>query len=421
MTTTHAVQGPSITVPESGARARAGVGYSENPASFEAGAEAARAALSQAGVDQCDLVLLFATDKQDPHLLRDGVRSVVGAKPRLIGGAATGVITNDRRGHEGHQVGVAVVAAPSLRTTMYIERGLPNNELVVGRGLATQIKHDRVDSESAIVLLYDIVKERMSDGLSLNMATPLLAGFAEVLGHDLDVVGGGLVGSMQWNPGFQFFDDAVEQNSAMALVLECGVHMDTVTLHGCVPSSGYHRITKSDGNVVLELDGEPTLDVIARLSGDPDLSNWQDYPLFITLGVNHGDKYGPYREEDYAVRLCMAVDRERRGLVFFGDDLTAGTEVQIMRRTIDFDYLRRRIEELLGRLEGRKPFLGLYIDCAGRADVFTVTDREEAEEVQRAVGSAFPLLGWYVGCEIARAGPIIQSHNWTGILCILSE
>jgi hypothetical protein len=287
-------------------------------------------------------------------------------------------------------------------------------------GLARQIERDIVESDPAILLLYDIVKQRMSQGLSLNMATPLLAGFAEVLGHDHQVVGGGLMGSLQWNPGFQWFDDGVEQQSAMALVLEGGVRMDTVTLHGCVPSSGYHTITKSDGNVVLELDGEPMLDVVARLSGDPDMSNWQDYPLFITLGVNHGDKYGPYREEDYAVRLCMDVDRERRGLVFFGDDLTVGTDVQIMRRIIDFDYIRRRTDELFARLANRRPFLGLYIDCAGRADVFTVSERQESEEVQRAVGSMFPLLGWYVGCEIARAGPIIQSHNWTGILCVLS-
>jgi hypothetical protein len=419
MPITYGVRVSDLTAPT--ASSRAGVGYSENPSSFEAGAEAARLALAQAGVNDCDLVLLFATDKQDPEPLRDGVRSVVGPRPRLMGGAAMGVITNDRRGHEGHQVGVAVVSAPSLHARLYIERGLPNNERNVGRALAEQIKADLGGADPTIVLLYDIVKQRMSQGLSLNMATPLLAGFADVLGHDRQIVGGGLMGSLQWNPGFQLFDDLIEQQSAMALVLEGGLRMDTVTLHGCVPSSGYHKITKSDGNVVLELDGEPTLDVIARLSGDPDTSNWQDYPLFITLGVNHGDKYGPYREEDYAVRLCMDVDRERRGLVFFGDDLTAGTDVQIMRRTIDFDYIRRRTQELVDRLEGRTPLLGLYIDCAGRADVFTTADREEAEEVQNVVGNAFPLLGWYVGCEIARAGPIIQSHNWTGILCVLSE
>ena len=33
---------------------------------------------------------------------------------------------------------------------------------------------------------------------------------------------------------------------------------------------------------------------------------------FVTFGVNKGDKFGEYNEEDYANRLCMAIDRERR-------------------------------------------------------------------------------------------------------------
>ena len=74
----------------------AGVGYSEKPDAREAGIEAATLALAQAGIDTCDLVLLFATAKQDPAAVRDGVRSVVGPRPRLTGGASVGVITNDR-------------------------------------------------------------------------------------------------------------------------------------------------------------------------------------------------------------------------------------------------------------------------------------------------------------------------------------
>jgi len=41
--------------------------------------------------------------------------------------------------------------------------------------------------------------------------------------------------------------------------------------------------------------------------------------------------------------------------------------------------------------------------------------------VQEAVGSKMPLFGWYVGCELAKAGPVMQSHNWTGILSVLSR
>src|SRR5262249_44825148 len=154
-----------------------------------------------------------------------------------------------------------------------------------------------------------------------------------------------------------------------------GVRLDTTTMHGCKPASAYHVITKVDGPVVLEIDDKPAVDAIAELLGPECDKSWEDYPLFVTLGLNKGDRFGPFREEDYANRLVMAIDQERRGLVMFENDLKAGCEVQLMQRSIDFDYIGRRTEELLARIAGRTPILALYIDCAGRASAYCGTER----------------------------------------------
>lgn len=400
---------------------RTGVGYSENPRSREAGSEAASAAMTSAGLTACDLVIMFATSKHDPALLRDGVRSVVGPAARLFGGSAVGIITRDRLGYEGYQVGVAVLSSDSVRVDTFIEMGLPDNEYAVGLALGRQIKARAYPGQPNVLLMYDIVKRATSEGVSLNMATPLIAGISRALGTWPPAAGGGMTGDMQWNPTFQWFDDRIEQQGAMALVLSGGVRLDTIIMHGCKPSSDYHTITKADGNVVLELDGNPTMDVIAQLLGSESNKSWEDYPLFITLGINHGDKFGEFDEDQYANRLCMAIDKERRGLVMFGDDLKPGTEVQLMRRSIDFEYIGRRAQTLFERIGTRKPFLGVYIDCAGRAGAYCGTEREEAEEIQKIIGSRMPLLGWYVGCEIAKVGEDMQTHNWTGVLCVFSE
>jgi hypothetical protein len=401
-------------------RTRAGVGFSENTSSREAGAEAAQAALEQGSLDACDLVLMFATSKHDPVAFRDGVRSVVGAEARLFGGSAVGVITNDRIGYEGSEAGVAAIATGDMQADLFIEGGLPNNEHNVGIALAQQIAERSYSERPNLLLFYDIVKRGLpGEGLSMNMATPLLAGMGEVLGEWPAVAGCGMIGDMQWNPTFQWFDDRIEHHSAMGLVLTGGVQMDTITMHGCAPSTSYKTITKADGNVVLEFDGRPAVEAVAAAFGDD--KSWQEYPLYITLGMNQGDKFGEVRDENYAVRLCMDIDRERGGLVMFGDDMQAGTEVQLMRRTLDLDYVRRRSDEILSRLGDSTPFLAIYIDCAGRAGAYCGTDFEEAQGVQEVIGSKMPLLGWYVGCELGKAGPTMQSHNWTGILSILSR
>jgi hypothetical protein len=97
-----------------------GVGYSENPRSQEAGAEVARSAMKDAGIDRSDLVVVYSTEKHNPVQLRDGIRSVVGPGARLIGGYSMGIITRDRLGYDGHQVGAAVLASDAIAIDMFI-------------------------------------------------------------------------------------------------------------------------------------------------------------------------------------------------------------------------------------------------------------------------------------------------------------
>ena len=63
----------------------------------------------------------------------------------------------------------------------------------------------------------------------------------------------------------------------------------------------------------------------------------------------------------------------------------------------------------------------MYIDCAARASAYCGTEREEAEEIQRFIGSKMPLLGMYAGVEIAKVGWEMEALDWTGVLCVFSE
>jgi hypothetical protein len=402
---------------------RAGVGFSENPVSYEAGVEAARDAMAETGTSRCDLAILYSTSRHDPAQLRDGVRSVIGPAARLIGGYAVGIITKDQLGYDGYQVGLAVLSCDAVQVDMYIEGGLLDNEFHVGVALGEQIRSKGYGGTPNIVLMYDSIRGKPPEGmvLDLNLATPLIEGMGQSLGTWPPAAGVGMLGDWQCNPTYQWFDDRIERHTAMALVLSGDVRMDTTIMHGCKPSSGYHTITKAEGNVVLEIDGVPATDLIAELLGPDAYESWEDYPFFVTLGVNKGDKFGEFKEEEYANRLVLGIDKNRSGLIMFEPDLKAGSEVQMMRRSIDFDYIRERSKDLLERVGNRRPFFALYIDCAGRASAYSGTEGEEAEEVQQAIGSRMPLLGVYSGVEVAKVGGEMQALDWTGVLCVLSE
>lgn len=398
-----------------------GVSYSENPKSFEAGVEMAKQAMSQAGIDKCNLAIMYSTSKQDPVQLSSGVRSVIGPGARLIGGYSMGIITNNYLGYEGYQAGIAVMSSESIDVDMFITNSLPGNEVNSGVALGDQIKNKKYKGNPNIIIMYDAIKEPNPTAMSLNLATPLIKGIEKSIGTWPNAAGVGMMGDFQWNRTYQWFDNQIFQDTAMALVLSGGVRMDTIIMHGCKPSSDYHKITKADGNVVLEIDGKPAVDMIANLLGENSGLGWQDFPLFVTLGVNKGDKYGEFKEEEYANRLCMSVDKERGGLVMFEPDLDEGCEVQLMRRSIDFQYIGQRAQKLLDGLGARKPLIALYIDCAGRASAYCGTEGEEAEEVQKVIGTKMPLLGMFSGVEIAKVGNEMQALDWTGVLCVFSE
>jgi hypothetical protein len=404
---------------------KVGVGFSENPKSQDAGAEAARAALAEAGVSTCDLAIMYSTSMHDPVSLRDGVRSVIGPTARLIGGYSVGIITKDMLGYDGCQVGVAVMSSESMKVDMFIEKDLTDNEYNVGLALGNQIKNKKYTDTPNILLMYDFVKGEPSESMywNKNWATPLIEGMGQSLGTWPSAAGFGMIGDWQCKPTYQWFDQRVEQHAAMALVFSGGVRMDTIIMHGTRPSSGYHTITKSKDNIILEIDGKPAADMMAELLGPESYKNWIDNPFFVTFGVNKGDKFSQFKEENYANRLVAGVDKDSGGLIMSEPDLKVGTEVQLMRRSIDFEYIGERAESLLKRVkdENRKPFFALYIDCAGRTSLYCGTDGEEAEEVQKFIGTKMPLLGTYSGNEIAKVGGDMQVMGWSGVLCVFSE
>ncbi len=210
----------------------------------------------------------------------------------------------------------------------------------------------------------------------------------------------------------------IKRHALAAATIFGSLRMDTVIIHGTRPISGYHRITKAERNVLFELDGKPALELIDTLLGGS--IPWDDFPLLVTLGVNNGDKFGEFNEDNYASRLCFAIDRKNKSLIMFETDLVEGSEVQLMRRDIDFKYIKPQVDKLMSKVGNRKSVFALYIDCLGRVSGFSGLPEEESLEVAKTIGH-IPFFGIFSGVEIANVGANVKALDWTGVLCLFSE
>ncbi len=400
---------------------KTGVGKSLSKDSYEAGREAATKALVQGNLGCPALALVFCTIKHDPRKFGEGVRSVIGADCLLVGGYSVGVITHEGASYDGYEAGVALLAGNDFKAEAFFEVGLKQAETRLGEALGNKLVSAGANRDSSVLVFYDTVYHEGGQP-RLNMATPLLQGLSKHLTEWPSLAGMGMIGDMQLQPTWQFCGREILQQSAIALLLGGKVKMDTTIMHGCRPAGRYHEITKTEGPVVLEIDGKPALKVIHEMLGPDSGLTPEDYAFFVTIGVNRGDKFGEYREDDYANRMCIGVDPAREGLIMFENDLVPGMSVQLMRRSVDFQYIAPRTRELFDRARsaGRKPLLAFYIDCAGRAGAYCGLDAEEADEVRKAVPAEVPLLGVYSGVEIAALRGQPQALDWTGVLCLLS-
>lgn len=398
---------------------RVGIGYSDNPDSFASGKQAASEALSKAGqVKPCDFVLLFCTARHDQQSLRDGVISVVGLSQPIYGGGAVGVITNDKFGYAGDQVGVVCFWLEDSACTILVENDLDQGEKETGIRLGKRLSDAGVTSSSPMLLFYDAVNRSHGD-VRLLMATWLIEGLEQGLGFSPDVNGAGIQGDHACSATRQYTGGGMDKHAVISMAFSDDIRMDSVIVHGCRPASPYYTVTKADGSAILEINGKPALQFMDELLNSAIAP--ENYPFFLLFGLNHGERWGEYSEDHYASRLCLDIDKERGAIIMFEPDMTEGTEFRLMYRSLELDYMRPRIESVFSRLNGREPVFAVYIDCAGRCAGYGGIDIEDAHVVQEIVKDRVPLLGLYTGAEISSIGGRPRGLDWTGVFCVFSK
>lgn len=397
---------------------KTGIGYSTKTDSFAAGKECSLNAIEEIDNSPISIVIIFCSGKYNPEQFLAGVRSNTGNAP-VIGGAAFGVFTNTELSYEAYEATATVLSSDTIKFQTFSQADLNKDEYAAGIALSNKINAAAVNNAKGLLVFYDTAKS--VNPPMLNFATPLFAAIEKIIDPAICCAGAGLMGDLQLTSCFQFLDDQVLHQHVLALLISGDCMMYNNVMHGCMPASSYKKITRAEGPVLYEIDNRPAIEVIDELFGTEHTVPWNKFPLFVTLGLNKGDKYADFKEENYANRVCLAIDAEKKALIMFEPDLKAGDEVQLMHRSINLDYLHNGIAALKHKAAGKKPLLYFYINCAGRTKPFAGGELEDVTEVQKIIGNETPFMGFYSGVEVAKLGNHLQALDWTGVLCLLTE
>lgn len=175
-------------------------------------------------------------------------------------------------------------------------------------------------------------------------------------------------------------------------------------------------ITKSEANVLYEIDGMPALDLYKKYLGEranklPQASLL--YPLNITLeGRNQA-----------VVRTILGIDDKNSSMTLAGD-VPMNAKVQLMMASVDGIVQGAKIAAILAMKERKhKPEVALLVSCVGRKLVMNQRVEEEIEEVQEIIGKDVPISGFYSYGEMApfTGNTFCDLHNQTMTLTLISE
>lgn len=256
----------------------------------------------------------------------------------------------------------------------------------------------------------------VSDGSFVN-GSGLIEGLEQVEGFKATITGG-LCGD---GARFEKTLTSHNENPKQGEVVAIGLYGETLEVsyanYGGWTIFGPERsITRSEGNVLFEIDGKPALNLYKTYLGDK-ASELPQAALLYPLSVQS------VKGEEPLVRTILNIDEEQNSMILAGD-VPQGSRVQLMMSTMD-DIAEgaSNAAEYAMRDRTNEPELALLVSCIGRKLVLAQRTEEEIEEVKDVIGNKAAIAGFYSYGEMAPfAGRnACQLHNQTMTLTLLSE
>jgi hypothetical protein len=257
----------------------------------------------------------------------------------------------------------------------------------------------------------------LSDGLKVN-GSDLVRGLTKHLPEGITLTGGLAGDGERFSETLVFWDRVPEKETVAVLGLYGSrLKVGFGSLGGWDPFGPERLITRSNGNVLYELDGQSALGLYKKYLGDHAKGLPATGLLFpLSLRAKTG--------ETAVVRTILSVDEKDQSMTFAGD-VPEGAYARLMKANFD-----RLIDGAIGAaktsyqaIESDAPDLAILISCVGRKLLLKQRIEEEVEGVRDILGARTVLTGFYSYGEISpfTSGAKCELHNQTMTITTLSE
>ncbi|MES2827117.1 MAG: FIST N-terminal domain-containing protein [Bacteroidota bacterium] len=257
----------------------------------------------------------------------------------------------------------------------------------------------------------------VSDGTFVN-GSELVSGFNQNNSTQIPVTGGLAGDAARFEKTFTGLNEVPSQGNVIAI----GFYGKDIEVgHGSFggwDEFGHERvITKSDKNILYELDGKNALDLYKQYLGDY-VAELPGSALLFPLSIRISGS------DQNLVRTILSVNEEDKSMTFAGN-LPEGSKVRLMKA--NFDKLiaasSTAASGSYNPLTNKEPQLAILISCVGRKLILQDRTDEEVEAAKSILGEHTAITGFYSYGEISpfKQGTQCELHNQTMTITTLTE
>ena len=368
---------------------RVGAGLSLSKDHIQAAREAVTEAKRNLAYNKIDLALVFSSLEYSHALVFQTITNLLGNIP-ILGSSSLAIISNN--GVFKHGLAVLLI---SLNDDVYFNAALvrdvsAKSAASAGRELGEKLMYGFKGVRRNLSLIF-------SDGLIPDCAN-LVLGLQEQLGKSFPLLGASASGNVSNGKTYTYFNHEVITNSACGILWGGKLNFGIGVKHGWKPLGKPHQVSRSQGNVVNEIDGQ-SASIFYEEYFDKDINSLRKelkqmsllYPLGICVTENN----------DYLLRSLTAIQDD--GSVVFNGNVPEGSTVRLMIGSKEscLQATKDALEAAKSNLTGRKIALALIFDSISRFQLLGRNIDQELNIIKESLGEKTPILGIYTNAEQA--------------------
>jgi hypothetical protein len=256
----------------------------------------------------------------------------------------------------------------------------------------------------------------LSDGLSVN-GSDLAAGLNSALSTAIPVSGGLAGDGDRFERTWVLVDGKPQQGKVTAVgFYGADIRIGHGSKGGWDIFGPEREVTRSEGNILYELDGKPALALYKKYLGSLASGLPATALLFpLALRAPAGDKP--------LVRTILSVDEQHQSMTFAGD-IPQGHHAQLMQANFDrvIGGAEKAAKAALLEPEAGSDVLSIAISCVGRRLVLGARTEEELEATLDILQDGAHQVGFYSYGELSPySSGTCDLHNQTMTLTTITE